>query len=254
VFAVASLNVSGGKDTVKNIIIYGTTCFIGSLPYVVTTPSQYFSSLGLGFLSTGSSVSSYDMSMPTNLGWIFGGNGYSAAMPFLLGALLASLAMLCMIMYMDRVVDDRGFVIYILYALLIINSLFPRGIYKYYLATVTPVGAVLVGNKRTAALFLVLNMVLLILPRILSPWFVLVILVLLLTKAYVNGRVSSRPSPKTKSGRPDKSRGAKPESSQPQTDTFSETMLLETIVSPNLQCSTSNWRGNISHREPPTGN
>jgi hypothetical protein len=182
VFAVALINESNRTGTVRNVAVYGTACFIGSLPYIVWFPASYFSWLGLGFVASGAKVTEYSISYPTNLGWVFGIDGYSAFMPYLQAVLLFSLAALCLAMYWNRMVGDKRFVTCVLYALLLLNALFARGVYKYYLATIAPLGAVFVGSLRTAALFLGLNVLLLVLPRILTPWFVLVSLILLLVK------------------------------------------------------------------------
>lgn len=192
VFAVALLKKSNRMSVARNVALYGAICFLGSLPYIVMIPASYLSSLGFSFLGLGSTVPvfPYFFGAPTSLAWVFGDVAYHFAQPFLLGALLLSMAALCLVIYRTKLVTDKRSVIYVLYALLLSHALFPRGIYKYYLAAITAFGAIFVGSRKTAALFLGLNVLLLVLPRILTPWFVLVLLVFPLIKIYIAKRTS----------------------------------------------------------------
>jgi predicted membrane-bound dolichyl-phosphate-mannose-protein mannosyltransferase len=208
IFIIALLKETNRVGAIRNTALYGGVCFLGSLPYIVTIPADYLGSLGFSFFQVGSTASPfpYSISASTNLAWIFGDDAYYPAQPFLLGALLLSLAVLCLVVYETKAIGDKEFITYVLFALLLAHALFPRGIYKYYLAAVTPFGALLVENWETATLFLELNVLLLVIPRILTPWFVLAMLASLLISTRSRQRVSVRPPQTTNSDSPNQSK------------------------------------------------
>jgi hypothetical protein len=167
----------------------------------VTIPASYLGSVVGNWLTISPSAIPefpYVFGAPTNLGWVFGDNAYNLARPFLFGALLLSFIVLCFEIYRTEKVGGTRFLGYCLYAFLLSFAFFPRGIYKYYLATVTPFGAILVKSKKVAILFLGLNILFIVIPRILTPWFLVIIMVspfiMTCIKKHTSGRTPSSTS------------------------------------------------------------
>jgi 4-amino-4-deoxy-L-arabinose transferase-like glycosyltransferase len=134
VFFTTLLIKSVRKEVIRDSLLYGAICFLGSLPYIVTIPRIYLSSLGLPGIAPEWPMSTYQFSSPTSLAIAFGASFYEPA-KFLLGvALLISFEILCFRIYKGRSTSDISFLTSITYALLLFHALFPRGIYKYYCA------------------------------------------------------------------------------------------------------------------------
>jgi 4-amino-4-deoxy-L-arabinose transferase-like glycosyltransferase len=77
--------------------------------------------------------------------------------------------------------SEKELVRYSLYGLLIFFTLYP--IYKYYIVGVTPLLSLFIQNKKYALIFIVLNFILLIVPRIFSSYVVLLALIWILRAA-----------------------------------------------------------------------
>jgi len=184
IFVVTILNKTDRREAIENAVLCGLICFVGSLPYIFAIPRQYLWSLGVpGFSNVWSSAPfTYYLGSPTNLGVVFGENAYNCAKPFLLAALLLSFALLCWKIFKAKNVNSVGFVTYILYALLLFHAFFPRGIYKYYYAAMTPFDSMLIRSRKAAVVFIGLNVLMLLIPRILTPWLIVFLLVLPLVK------------------------------------------------------------------------
>jgi hypothetical protein len=120
----------------------------------------------------------YFFGAATSLAWVFGTDAYYLAGPFLLAALLILFGILCWRIHKAKVISDMRFIAYAFYGLLIFYAFFPHGIYKYYLATVTPFGAMLIRSEKSAAVYFGMNVLFIIIPRILTPWFLLVLLII----------------------------------------------------------------------------
>jgi 4-amino-4-deoxy-L-arabinose transferase-like glycosyltransferase len=177
VFFTTLLIKSVRKEVIRDSLLYGAICFLGSLPYIVTIPRIYLSSLGLPGIAPEWPMSTYQFSSPTSLAIAFGASFYEPA-KFLLGvALLISFEILCFRIYKGRSTSDISFLTSITYALLLFHALFPRGIYKYYCAAITPFSLISVRNRKTALAFLGLNLLLLVIPRVFTPWLLLILLI-----------------------------------------------------------------------------
>jgi len=184
IFSVALLKKSSRREVVKNAGLYGAVCFLGSLPYIITIPTYYLWHLGVpGFGSGWQGVKfTYYFGSPTNLAIVLGEDAYDPAKPFLWAALLLSLVVLCWRTYKAEMTKGIELITHTLYALLFFHAFFPRGIYKYYYAAITPFNAMFVRSRRGALAFLGLNTLILIVPRILTPWLSVLLLVLLFTR------------------------------------------------------------------------
>lgn len=171
VFLVTLLSTSNRKDVIQNAVLYCTTCFFGSLPYIITIPAYYLWSLGVpGFGSDWQGVKfTYYFGSPTNLAIVLGEDAYNPSKPLLWTTLLLSLVLLCWRTYKART-NDIELITHILYALLFFHAFFPRGIYKYYYAAITPFNSMFIRSRRGALVFLGLNILILIIPRYLTPW------------------------------------------------------------------------------------
>lgn len=190
IFIVTLLNKADRREVAKNALLYGTICFVGSLPYIVTIPTYYLWSLGVPGFSVGwpSTPFTYYFGSPTNLAIVFGENAYDPAKPFLWAALLLSFAVLCWRIIKTKKINDTDFVAYVLYALLLFHAFFPRGIYKYYYAAVTPFDSMFVKSRRAAVIFFGLNALMLAVPRLLTPWLIVLLLILSLRREMNSGR------------------------------------------------------------------
>ena len=78
------------------------------------------------------------------------------------------------------VVDDRGSLNYVLYALLLLFTFYP--LYKYYVVGIVPLLVLLVRSKKDAIGFATFNFVLMFLPSYLGSWVLLVTLLWLLRR------------------------------------------------------------------------
>jgi len=154
------------------------------LPYIVTVPTYYLWSLGVPGFGPGwpTAEFTYYFGSPTNLAIVFGEDAYNPAKPLLWALLLLSFAVLCWRTYKSRKSDEMDFISRVLYALLLFHVCFPRGIYKYYYASITPFFSMSVKSKITALGFIGLNAIVLVIPRYLTPWLLVVLLVLLLMR------------------------------------------------------------------------
>jgi len=197
VFLVALLKRSNGREVIKGAALYCAVCFLGSLPYIVTVPAYYFWYLGVpGFGSGWQGKFTYYFGSPTNLAIVLGEDAYDPAKPFLWLALLVSLAVLCWRIYRTEETDNRELISYVYYALLFFHAFFPRGIYKYYYAAVTPFSVMSARSRRGVLVFLGLNTLILVVPRFLTPWFSFFLLVMLWKEnplsRYISGQARRR--------------------------------------------------------------
>jgi hypothetical protein len=77
--------------------------------------------------------------------------------------------------------------VYCLVAFLIFLALFGRGVYKYYFASITPLGIPLFRFKFGAAIFEVFSIVLFLVPREATPW--MAVLLLTFVPSMLDGRI-----------------------------------------------------------------
>lgn len=83
---------------------------------------------------------------------------------------------------------------YLLIAILLFFTFFGRGVYKYYFAGLTPLALPLFSTKRGAILFEVFCLVLLFIPREVTPWMAL--LLITLVPNFLNGAIPPAKSDK----------------------------------------------------------
>ena len=168
--------------------------FIISLPYVVTEPQNYFYSLQLPILGypPGTSAGfpttfSYPLSEPTRLTTFLGVVKFAnlqglAVSSYQILDYAFAFAYVGLILYMLLAKIEpsaTNTVILSMAAFLIFFSLYGRGIYKYYFATLTPLALPFFGDKRYAILFEIFSIALLLIPRVATPWLAVLLLTML---------------------------------------------------------------------------
>ena len=92
--------------------------------------------------------------------------------------------------------EDYDVVCHLLISLILFNSFYERGIFKYYLATVTPFLVLAIRNRLQLALFILFNFSTLIVPRYLSSWILLPFLLHILLRILycrIHARDASNP-------------------------------------------------------------
>ena len=80
---------------------------------------------------------------------------------------------------MKRKPTAQVLLVYLLGALLMFNSFFGRGIYKYYFAGITPFALPFFTSKRNTIVFEAFSVILLLIPRIVNPWMGVLLITLL---------------------------------------------------------------------------
>src|SRR5487761_325092 len=185
--------------TLLKPLLYYLATFVGflvviSLPYLVTEPQNYFYSLQLPILGypPGTSAGfpttfSYPLSEPTRLTTFLGVVKFAnlqglAVSSYQILDYAFAFAYVGLILYMLLAKIEpsaTNTVILSMAAFLIFFSLYGRGIYKYYFATLTPLALPFFGDKRYAILFEIFSIALLLIPRVATPWLAVLLLTML---------------------------------------------------------------------------
>ncbi|MEM4297912.1 MAG: hypothetical protein QW815_06055, partial [Nitrososphaerota archaeon] len=82
-------------------------------------------------------------------------------------------------MLLTKETSKADFISYLLYSILIFDTLFPRGIYKYFLNSALPFLAVLLCKRRHFWMFIGYGLMVLAIPRFLTPWLTRLLIALL---------------------------------------------------------------------------
>jgi hypothetical protein len=164
-----------------------------SLPYLVIFPDLYLWSLSVPFVprppqwSPPTNNFTADLSEPIRLTSFLGYLGYPTtafdSYSYLTLVLAISYVILLYVIFLlgkrENKFSSREIVAFCLYGILLFDTLFSRGIYKYYYLTAIPLLAVLLFRKRHLLFFIALNIAILIAPRYLDPWFALLLIIFL---------------------------------------------------------------------------
>jgi hypothetical protein len=194
----------------RYLFLGGALCFLLSLPYIALTPALYLESIvrfpqnlctttpdycsiavGTGspitlnlssmivskwnFIASGVNnpvtlaLPLFIFYLPTSLAY-----AYAARVNDLILVLLACFAILLYKTHRAKWFDAQDSLKYILYGLLLVFTLYP--FYKYYIVGIVPILALLARSKRDAAGFVAFNFILMLAPRYLSSWVLLVTL------------------------------------------------------------------------------
>jgi hypothetical protein len=199
---------SSSLGGLRFLLLGGALCFLLSLPYIALTPTLYLESIvkfpqnlcnttpnycsiaaGTGspitlnvsnmIISKWNVVASgvnnpvtlalplFIFYLPASLAYT-----YAARVNDLTLVLLACFAILLYETHRAKWFDAQDSLKYILYGLLLVFALYP--FYKYYIVGIVPILALLVRNRRDTAGFIAFNFILMLAPRYLSSWVLLV--------------------------------------------------------------------------------
>ncbi len=202
-FPIFLIFIAGTAGFSKKLILYAVSYVAAvvliSTPYLFTEPQNYFWSLNFPILGLPPGASNTPPTFSTSLGDPvrittflgflssnlagFVSTSYQYLDYFLLGAFVAFLLYLVFTALSRRRRNQQPFsaneiLVYCFVAFLIFFALFGRGMYKYYFASVTPLGIPLFKSKFGAVIFEVLSLVILLAPREVTPWMAVLILTL----------------------------------------------------------------------------
>jgi len=186
--------ITKNRGSMKRALTYALTfisiCFLFSLPYIAIFPQLYLWSIGFPGVPIPTPLPDYPgWSQPSNvttpqLMTYYAGHPTNLAIPLqLLGfweaywfaknslgiILVFSYALLLWRIHRNKGMSHEEVVTYSLLAFLIFYSFYSRGIYKYYFASVTPLLASLTKGKRQIYAFIAFNILVLFIPRCLTP-------------------------------------------------------------------------------------
>ena len=179
------------KKTIAFITLYISSLVVISTPYIFTNAQTYFWALNLPILGNppGAGPSApatfvYDLSQPTRLTTFLGlvkfANLQSLAVatyPYLNYIFAISYAILLLHLYFTkRKLTSNDYLLYLFTALLLFFTFFGRGVYKYYFAGLTPLAIPLFSTKRGAIIFEAFSLILLFVPREVTPWMALLLI------------------------------------------------------------------------------
>jgi hypothetical protein len=181
------------KKTLAYVIFYVASLVLISTPYVFQNPQGYFWSLQLPIFGNppGAGPSNpttfvYDLSQPTRITTFLGllkiTNLQSLAVAtyqYLDYVFLACYVLLIIqLLLTKRKLVGKDYVLYVFVALLLLFTFLGRGVYKYYFAGLTPLALPLFSSKKGALIFEAFSLVLLFIPREVTPWMALLLITL----------------------------------------------------------------------------
>lgn len=188
VMLIGVFRAGSRRKAVEFAALYIAVCFAVSLPYIVQYPSIYLWSLGVPGIPTPSMYGQptnewkYDISTPINIATYVGIFGFTSLAVSLREplwfVLIASYCLLVWRVARRKEIGQVDFVAYLLYSILLFDTLFPRGIYKYFIISALPFLAILLSRRRHIPLFLAYGLAVLAVPRFLTPLLTLLLITL----------------------------------------------------------------------------
>ena len=216
----------------RYLLITGLACLLMSLPYLFTSPGAYLASIfrvptdlwtaqlpssyfqiGIG---TGTPVSFNTLDwmtskwqlvasavnapvslglpvfifvVPSGLAWVYG-SYYTDLLWFVL---IVGYLLVLRRVWKASQITEKGALGYILYALLFLFTIYPS--YKYYIVGIVPLLVLLVRSRKDVLGFAVFSFSLIFVPRYLSSWVLLAVLVWLVRHSIMKRIGVSRPVP-----------------------------------------------------------
>jgi hypothetical protein len=173
------------KKSIAFITLYVSSLIVISAPYIFNDTQGYLWSIQLPLLGNppGAGPSSpttfvYDLSQPTRLTTFLGlikiVNLQSLAVAtysYLNYVFAITYVVLLLHLYFTkRKLTNSDYLVYLMTALLLFFTFFGRGVYKYYFAGLTPLAVPLFSTKRRAIIFEAFSLILLFIPREVTPW------------------------------------------------------------------------------------
>lgn len=179
------------KKTIAFAVLYISSLVVISTPYIFTDTQGYFWSVQFpifgnppGAGPSNPSTFVYDLSQPTRLttflGLIKGVNLQSLAVTtysYLNYVFAIFYVVLILHLYFTkRKLTNNDYMVYLLTGLLLFFTFFGRGVYKYYFAGLTPLAIPLFSTKKRAIIFEAFSLILLFIPREVTPWMALLLI------------------------------------------------------------------------------
>jgi predicted membrane-bound dolichyl-phosphate-mannose-protein mannosyltransferase len=179
------------KKTIAFVALYASSLVIISSPYVFQIPQTYFWALQLpifgsppGAGPSNPTTFSYDLSQPTRLTTFLGLVKFANLQSFVLETykyldyvFVVCYALLIIQLFLTkRKLANSDYLLYMFTAILIFFTLFGRGVYKYYFAGLTPLALPMFSSRRGAIIFEAFSLVLLFIPREVTPWMALLLI------------------------------------------------------------------------------
>jgi hypothetical protein len=182
------------KKTIAYVIFYATSLVVISTPYVFQNPQGYFWSLQLPIFGNppGAGPSNpttfvYDLSQPTRITTFLGLLKIVNLQSFAVATyqyldylfLACYIVLIVQLLRTKRKLTGKDSILYVFAALLLLFTFLGRGVYKYYFAGLTPFALPLFSSKKGALIFEAFSLVLLFIPREVTPWMALLLITML---------------------------------------------------------------------------
>ncbi len=192
ILAVIMLKTVGlTKKTLAYIAFYVASLVVISSPYIFLNPQSYLWSLQLPILGnppgvgpTNPTTFVYDLSQPTRLTTFLGLQKIVNLQSFALATyqyldyifLVCYVILLAQLLRTKRKFTGKDCMLYVFAALLLLFTFLGRGVYKYYFAGLTPLALPLFSTKKGAIIFEAFSLILLFIPREVTPWMALLLI------------------------------------------------------------------------------
>ena len=183
VLLIVSWRNKDSRSSLLYLLFFFIPFFISSLPWVLLDPYLYIWALGFPGLPTPDPYLppvlewSYTLTDPANITMYLGIHGFvdlslkiKQFLPILF-AIICSLSLFSMSKI--KSFSNRDIIYYSLHFSLVFYTFLPRGLYKYYFVGILPLLALLIVGRKTTILYEILNIVVLWMPRFLTPWITL---------------------------------------------------------------------------------
>lgn len=185
----------GTTPALRYFVLAALLSFAISLPFIIASPNLYLVTLlhappGFwpqvppGYFFIASPPSALGVNGPVTLGLpifmslLSQGDWQTYANPFGFFLSVTLIGVYALFLYKtarNTEISERDSLRYVLYSLLILFTFFT--FYKYYIVGVIPIFTLLVRSKRDVLGFIAFNVVLMFVPRYLSSWMLLIVLI-----------------------------------------------------------------------------
>jgi hypothetical protein len=194
IFLIMVLKDRALKKTVSFIATFSVMLLTISLPYIIWYPETYLWCIGFPGLPVPSGyappspITQFDLTTPLSFATLSAALGFSeyvGPLQTMLWPILVSSFILIMYrIWKKRMIDQEDVIIYSLYAIMIFDILFPRGIYKYFYVTALPYLALFIRDFKRISLYYLFNIILLFIPRHITVFLTSIVFVLIPSLRY----------------------------------------------------------------------
>ena len=187
-------SVGLSKKLLMYVAAYAGLLVLISVPYVFQNPQQYFWSLQLPILGNPAGTGGgsptqfqYDLSQPTRLTTFIGLIRFVnlqsfavATYQYLNYVFIGIVVLLFAWLFLKRSkISNAEILSYSFIIIALFFALFGRGVYKYYFATLTPLGALIFSSKKSIIIFELFSIALVLIPREVTPWLAILLITLI---------------------------------------------------------------------------